>query len=196
MPGNIFKGVIPILLLVVSDSCDRNRNHPGWDYFPDMFYSTAYETYSTNPVFSDGKTIRTPVEGTVSREYIPFEYKNEPADRIRAGKELVNPLTLSAEVLENGKSIYNVFCMNCHGSAGQGDGHLYISKLYPVKPRSLVAESARNLKDGEIFHTVTLGFGSMGSHGAQIRTEDRWKLISYIRELQRNTSLKADVVRK
>jgi len=40
------------------------------------------------------------------------------------------------------------------------------------------------LKDGEIFHTITLGFGSMGAHGAQIRPEDRWKIVLYIRSLQ------------
>ena len=43
---------------------------------------------------------------------------------------------------------------------------------------------ADNLKDGEIFHSITLGFGSMGAHGSQIRTEDRWKLVLYIRRLQ------------
>ena len=193
MLGNIFKAVILILFL---GSCDRNRNHPGWDYFPDMFYSTAYETYSANPVFSDGKTMRKPVDGTVSREYIPFEYKIDPADRIRAGKELINPVTLSAEVLERGKSIYQIYCLNCHGNAGQGDGHLYTSKLYPVRPRSLVAETARDLKDGEIFHSITVGFGSMGPHGSQIRTDDSWKVIHYIRELQKDSSLGGGVIRK
>jgi hypothetical protein len=39
--------------------------------------------------------------------------------------------------------------------------------------------------DGEIFHTITLGFGVMGPHGFMIRPEDRWKTILYIRkELQ------------
>jgi mono/diheme cytochrome c family protein len=161
-----------------------------------MFYSTAYETYSVNPVFSDRKTMRKPVEGTVSREDIPFEYKNDPADRILAGKELVNPIVPSAEVLERGKIIYQIYCLNCHGNTGLGDGQLYTSKLYPLKPRSLVAETARNLKDGEIFHSITLGFGSMGAHGSQIRTEDRWKVIYYIRELQRNTHLEDDAKRK
>jgi hypothetical protein len=48
----------------------------------------------------------------------------------------------------------------------------------------LTDEKARKLKDGEIYHTITLGFGSMGAHGAQIRPEDRWMLVLYIRGLQ------------
>ncbi len=67
---------------------------------------------------------------------------------------------------------------------GEGDGNLYTSGLYPVKPRSLMAASAIGLKDGEIFHSITLGFGSMGAHGSQIKPDDRWKLVLYIRNLQ------------
>jgi len=48
----------------------------------------------------------------------------------------------------------------------------------------LTGKAADNLKDGEIFHSITLGFGSMGSHGSQIRTADRWKVVLYIRKLQ------------
>jgi hypothetical protein len=54
-----------------------------------------------------------------------------------------------------------------------------------MKPRTLVSESASGLKDGEIFHTITLGLGSMGAHGSQIRPDDRWKLILYIRQIQK-----------
>ena len=37
-------------------------------------------------------------------------------------------------------------------------------------------------KDGEIFHSITVGFGIMGAHGGMIRQEDRWKIILHIRE--------------
>jgi mono/diheme cytochrome c family protein len=87
-------------------------------------------------------------------------------------------------MVSRGKKVYITFCIGCHGAAGEGDGRLYTSKLYPLKPRSLVAAEAIDLKDGGIFHTITLGFNSMGAHGAQIRPEDRWKLVLYIRTLQ------------
>ena len=162
-------------------SCDRNRTHPGWDYFPDMFYSAAYETYSSNPNFEDGKTMRKPVEGTIARDFIPFQYTIQPEDRILAGEELVNPFEGDERVLERGKEAYNAFCQNCHGDKGEGQGYLHTSGMYVALPRSLVNERAVSLKDGEIYHTITLGLGSMGAHGSQVRPDDRWKIITYIR---------------
>jgi hypothetical protein len=34
---------------------------------------------------------------------------------------------------------------------------------------------------GEIFHVISVGFGVMGAHGAQIKQVDRWKIIEYIK---------------
>ena len=169
-------------------SCDRNRNHPGWDYFPDMFYSTAYETYTPNPNFDDGMTMRTPAEGTIPQNFIPFEYTIDPAERVRAGRELINPFQAAPEILHKGTQLYNTFCAGCHGANGLGDGILYTSKLYPILPRSLVNAQGKGLKDGEIYHTITLGFGSMGAHGSQVRPDERWAIITYIRKLQEGSA--------
>ena len=183
-PGNFFKTLFLVFLLMNLYSCNRNRNNPGWDYFPDMFYSTAYETNSKNPNFENGMTMRVPVPGTVPRDFTPFEYTNDPESRIKAGKELANPFLMTPEALSRGKVIYSTFCTGCHGIAGKGDGHIYTSGLYPIKPLSLSGDTASKLKDGEIYHTITLGIRSMGAHGSQIRPDDRWKLVLYIRKLQ------------
>jgi mono/diheme cytochrome c family protein len=184
MQGNNYKVVFLIFFSAVLFSCNRDRNNPGWDYFPDMFYSTAYETFTKNPNFSDGMTMRVPVPGTVPRGFTPFEYTIDPESRRKAGEELKNPFPPDAEVLDRGKAVYTTFCIGCHGAGGEGDGHLYTSGLYPLQPRTLVSDNAAGLKDGEIYHTITLGFGSMGAHGSQIRPDDRWKLVLYIRKLQ------------
>ncbi len=182
--NNIYRTFFLLLLTVLTLSCNRSRNNPGWDYFPDMFYSTAYETYSKNPNFSDSTTMRVPPQGTVPRDFTPFGYTIDPESRLRAGKELVNPFVAGNENLTRGKVVYSTFCLGCHGNSGSGDGKLFTSGLYPLKPRSLVSEEAVNLRDGEIYHSVTLGFGGMGAHGSQIRPDDRWKLVLYIRKLQ------------
>jgi mono/diheme cytochrome c family protein len=179
-----YKAVFLIILSFLLVSCNRDRNNPGWDYFPDMFYSTAYETYSKNPNFKDSTTMRVPVTGTVPRGYTPFHYTIDPESRILAGKELTNTFSPSSEILLRGEAIYSTFCVGCHGQRGTGDGFLYTSGLYPIKPRSLTSEIAFKLKDGEIYHSITLGFGSMGAHGSQIRPDERWMLVLYIRKLQ------------
>lgn len=177
-----------VLFSMTMSSCNRDRNNPGWDYFPDMFYSTAYESYTKNPNFKDGMTMRVPSDGAVPRDYSPFEYTIDPESRIKAGIELVNPISPSAEALSAGEKTYTTFCVGCHGKGGNGDGMLYTSKLYPLKPRSLSTGNSLILKDGEIYHSITLGFGSMGAHESQIRAVDRWNLVLYIRSLQKDAN--------
>jgi hypothetical protein len=149
-----------------------------------MFYSAAYKTFTRNPNFRDGMTMRVPVPGTVPRGYTPFNYTIDPESRKRAGIELVNPFHPTSESVTAGKKIYSTFCLGCHGDSGVGNGPLFESGLYPLPPRDLTDKVSIDLKDGEIFHTITLGFGSMGAHGSQIRADDRWKLVLYIRSLQ------------
>ncbi len=175
-------------------SCDRQRNARGYDFVPDMVYSRAYETYSGNPNFKDSATMRIPVQGTVPRGFIPFRYTNDPESRIKAGKELVNPFSSTEEVVERGKLIFTTFCVHCHGKGGAGDGFLFTSGLYPLQPKSLSGGTAAKLKDGEIFHTITLGIRSMGAHGSQIRPDDRWKLVKYIRKLQEDAIKPKDTI--
>jgi mono/diheme cytochrome c family protein len=182
--GKILISVFLVLLSVNLASCNRDRNNPGWDYFPDMFYSTAYESYSKNPNFENGMTMRVPVTGTIPRDFIPFEYTNDPESRIKAGNALLNPFKASPETLTRGKQVYTTFCIGCHGNTGKGDGRLFTSGLYPMKPLSLSGDTSAKLRDGEIFHTITLGLRSMGAHGSQIKPDDRWMIVLYVRELQ------------
>jgi mono/diheme cytochrome c family protein len=170
------------MFLVVAVSCDRTRSSTGWDYMPDMYYSNAYETYTPNPNFEDNLTMRTPVTGTVPREMIPFPYEKTEEDRAAAGVALTNPLEVTPVNLARGEKEYGIFCISCHGPEGNGKGYLFTSGRYPYPPASLISEKALRLKDGEIYHTITVGFGIMGAHGGMIRPEDRWKVIIYLRQ--------------
>lgn len=180
-----FKVIILFITGLLILSCDRNRHSRGYDFIPDMVYSQAYETYSENPNFRDSITMRLPVMGTVPRGIIPFRYTIDSLSRARAGVELVNPFLPTDEVLARGKEVYTTFCIICHGPQGKGDGHLFVSGWYPLQPRAISAEPTVSLKDGEIYHTITLGFASMGAYGDQIRPDDRWKTVLYVRGLQK-----------
>jgi hypothetical protein len=175
-----------LLFLLPVFACDRTHNSPGYDYFPDMAYSKAYETYSDNPVFADGKTLREPAEGTVSREMIPYPYEKNDTDRLLAGREFVNPLTATNENLKRGEVAYKRFCINCHGSMADGNGNLFTSGLYPIKPATLINEKVKNIPDGEIYHVITVGQGVMMAYGGIVRPGDRWKIVMYVRELQKS----------
>lgn len=176
-----------VAVTILASACDRDRKHPGWDYFPDMFYSNAYETWAPNKNFPDGKTIQPPVEGTIARGALPFAYGTSTEERTRAGRELENPLIGDQANLERGKLVYARFCASCHGDKGDGQGHLFTSGVYNYPVRTLVSEEMKARPDGEIYHSITAGFGVMAAHGYMIRPDDRWKTVMYVRELQKNT---------
>jgi len=174
--------VFIIFLSLIQFSCETDRNSRGYEYFPNMVYSKAYETYAANPVFPDGKTAQPPVKGTIPTNMVPYQYPNTPEGMRLAGLELVNPYEPNEENIARGKFEYNVFCANCHGLDGRGDGNLYANGKYPSEPPSLITEVILNKPDGELFHIMTLGSAIMGPFASLIRVEDKWKVILYIKD--------------
>lgn len=172
-----------LALIAVFGSCDRDRNTTGWQYFDDMAHSAAYETYTPNPNFADGKTMRNPVEGTIPLGYEPYLYEKNDTDRVEAGLALVNPYESNAKNLERGKQVFTIYCTSCHGEKGDGKGFLFTSGKYPFPPKTLLSDKIRNAPAGEIYHVVTVGFGVMPQHGSQVRPEDRWKVAMYVKEV-------------
>jgi len=173
-------------LLVVSIalcqfSCDDNRNHPGYSYFPDMEQSQAYETYTSNPVFADGKTNQLPPENTIPREMIPYDFEKTPANRTWAGEMIENPYAGDDSVLDEGKRLFDMYCVNCHGDKGDGQGFLFTSQKYPYPPASLISDKIKDNPDGEIFHVISIGYGVMGAHDSQVLPDERWKITTYVR---------------
>jgi len=179
----IYKFIVTNALILFLGSCDRDRNTTGWEYFDDMMHSPAYETYSPNPNFADRKTMRNPVEGTIPIGYQPYLYEKTDADRLKAGLALVNPYEPTEQNLARGKQVFTIFCFNCHGEKGDGQGYLFTSKKYPYPPGNLLSAKVRNNPEGEIFHVITVGFGVMAPHGSMIRPEDRWKTAMYIKDV-------------
>ncbi|MBA7576881.1 hypothetical protein ES708_18723 [subsurface metagenome] len=127
-----------VCLLITS--CDRDNNHPGYNYYPEMIDSRAYESYSENPNFDNNSTLREPVEGTVPRGYSPLPYTKDLEDRTKAGLELKNPYEFNQENFEHGQLLYERFCLQCHGEFGDGKGYLYTSTFYSFPPASLINE--------------------------------------------------------
>jgi hypothetical protein len=129
--------------------------------------------------WSDGFSNRMPVPGTVSRNYIGYEFKGKP-DSVIYG--LSNPLPFNSKIIDIGKQRYNTFCSPCHGYFGKGDSRL--RNQFPAPP-TLLSEKVKKWADGNIFHVITNGQNVMPSYAKQISVEDRWAIVHYIRVLQR-----------
>ena len=175
-----------LLTFALLTSCDYNRRTTGWQYFDDMVTSPAYESYTSNPNFADGKTMQPPVPGTIPRGIIPYAYQKTDEDRALAAATLVNELEPSKENLERGEKMYGIYCMQCHGEKGNGQGRLYVSKKYTYPPASLLSEKMMANPEADIYHVITVGFGIMGEHGSMIKPDDRWKIAMYVKEVLQN----------
>ena len=169
--------------VILLSSCDYTRRTTGWDYFGDMIVSPAYESYTPNPNFVDGKTMQPPVEGTIPRGIIPYPFEKTDEDRVIAARTLVNEMESTAENMERGKTEYGIFCAQCHGEKGDGQGSLYVSKKYPYPPASLLSEKMISNPEADIYHVITVGHGIMAEHGSMIQPDDRWKIAMYVKNV-------------
>jgi len=179
-----------ILCIVLILKGGRNFALPNFEYMPDMAYSPAYAAFERNPNFADGKTLQRPSAGTIPRGRLPFHYDASPEDAERAGRELESPIPPGdAGALSRGAFVYSAFCQQCHGPAGEGDGPVARRGFPP--PPSLLAEKARDMKDGRLFHILTYGQGNMSAYGSQLSRDDRWSAVAHVRILQARADRRA-----
>lgn len=89
-----------------------------------------------------------------------------------------------------GKRVYGLYCVTCHGAKGDGRGP--IGKTLTPPPRDFTAaEFKYGGTDRDIFEVITYGAAAkggsplMGPWGAIIPEPDRWALVAYIRTLRK-----------
>jgi len=132
----------------------------------------------SSDLFADDRGMRTPVEGTVARGFIPYPY----AGQTNPAEVLSNPYIPTKENLELGKSKFLTYCSPCHGNFADGDSRL--RGQFP-NPPTLHSTRARDFSDGMIYHIITNGQNVMPSYASQVTREERWAIVNYIRVLQR-----------
>ena len=172
-----FCGLALLIASVALSGCGATSERRAYEYMPDMARGPAYKAFAPNSVTRDGLTLQQPVAGTIARGYRPFHYGPGEPEAIRAGQELANPYHPTAQTLEEGKALYQTYCMVCHGERGHGDGPI-AGKIPP--PPSYVSDRLMQFPPGRIFHVITMGSGKMSSYAAQLSTDERWKIVTYV----------------
>ncbi len=182
-------------------SCGKDPNDTGTEFAPNMYNSVGYEPMTqldgdTNKINPLGMNMRLPVAGTVARKryngpdslkkaFLSQELvaKTIPNDSISYSEALLtNPLAATPKNIEEGKLQYERFCQHCHGEAGKGDG--LVAKAYKGVP-VYSSDALKAVNDGHIYHVITHGKGRMWPHGSQISSQNRWKIVLYVHELQK-----------
>lgn len=202
--GNIYH-ILLIVLIIFLWSCKAKNDFPGLEFAPNMYHSVPYEGlsqiknekegkwlsnredglgefYNSNPNNPYLMNMREPVANTVKRSehgYLPYRIHKDSAEY--AGRVLKNPLDSTTEIVSEGKALYSIYCVSCHGETGQGDG--LVGKVFLGVPAYNLGR-VKDLPEGQIFHTITHGRGRMMPHGSQVAVDERWRITRYVQVLQ------------
>jgi mono/diheme cytochrome c family protein len=156
-----------------------------------MANQPKYDPFEPSDFFADGMSARPRIPGTVARGELALD------GFISTGK--INgqdgdgfPFPITAEVMNRGEERFNIFCSECHGKLGDGNG-MVPARGYR-RPQSYHTDTLRVAKTGHFFDVMTNGFGAMPSYAAQVPVTDRWAIIAYIRALQLSQNATIDDV--
>jgi mono/diheme cytochrome c family protein len=164
------------LVLLCATGCDNSWIDP-------MKHQPKFLPYEPSSFYADGRAMRPPPEGAVSRE-------NSYDDPLLRGGDIdagifINriPLAVDRPLLERGRSRFNIACATCHGTIGDGQS-LVGSKMLLRPPPSLLADNIEALPDGKIEEVIRVGYGLMPGYESQLTSRDRWAVTAYVRALQ------------
>ncbi|MCC5834403.1 MAG: c-type cytochrome [Opitutales bacterium] len=195
----IIYAFLVILVLVVFGFRGCKSSNPPLRIFSDMDEQARFHPQGKTSFFSDGRMDRPPVPGTV-----PFVTEMQgtydhlsPDNRLRESGYLATgrledgsygdgmPIQVNYDAMLRGQKLYDIYCGICHGRTGNGEGVVANERYGFATIISLLQTRIMDQPDGEIFDVITNGRNTMGAYGSKIRVEDRWKVVLYLRALQR-----------
>lgn len=165
---------------------------------------------STNPLFTGLKLefAQAALAGPATSEQTDEERSianpapgapSDPAKFVDAFPREAFPDGMTMADLERGQERFTIYCAVCHGPLGDGKGKIF-ERGY-LQPTSFLTENSRGFERfrqnipmpdvpvGYYYEVISKGYGGMPSYAAQIKPEDRWRIIAYIRALQYSVPL-------
>lgn len=147
----------------------------------DMHVQPRLNPLAKSDFYTDQRSARPPVEGTVARGdlrgdtyFYTGKFGNTPGDYM--------PFPVTADVMTRGRERFNIYCSPCHSRLGDGNG--MIPQRGFRRPPSYHIDRLRKAPLGYFFDVMTNGFGAMPDYASQISPRDRWCIVAYIRALQ------------
>jgi len=182
---NVLLTAAGMLLLAGCTSVQRTPPMEVWD---DMKHQGKYTAQASSGFFADGRATRLAPEDTVAHGYLAEEtpYNTGMDGTMYVGK---NPVPMTAALLDQGQTKFNIYCQPCHDKTGSGRGivptRVQADGGAPWTPANLNEQRLVEAADGDIFNTITNGRRTMPAYRYQITVADRWAIVAYVRLLQR-----------
>jgi mono/diheme cytochrome c family protein len=163
---------------------------------PNMDTQEKVKSYrkDTTGLFQDGRAMRAPVEGTVAIGQLAEDDAFYKGTDEKGEFVLTLPASVKGDdgaprgdVIARGKERFKIYCTPCHGPNGDGDGLVNTAKGLLVPPPSMHSDRVKELKNGKVYAAMAVGVnnGNMASYAAQIPVEDRWAIVAFVRDLER-----------
>jgi mono/diheme cytochrome c family protein len=189
-----FKKISLLILAMLITACYRGKpsEDPPLHLNPNMDDQPRYDAQEPSQFFTDGSEMRAPVSGTVAQgqlhENVEYYY-GRTADSLLVKKI---PVPASMELINRGHERFNIYCSPCHDQTGSGQGIVVKKGFLP--PPTFHQLRLREVEDGHIYEVIRKGIRNMPAYRHQINTADRWAIVAYVRELQRNQNAQITAV--
>jgi mono/diheme cytochrome c family protein len=164
-----FAFCISVFLLAFTGCRQKMANQP------------RYDSLESSDFFQDGMSARPRIPGTVARGELVSDPFLETG-KINGADADGYPFAVTMDVVNRGEQRFNIYCQQCHGRTGDGNGMIPSRGLR--RPPSFHTETLRAAKTGHFFDVMTNGFGAMPPYKTMIPARDRWAIAAYIRALQ------------
>ncbi len=98
---------------------------------------------------------------------------------------LSNPVAFNNQNVKAGRDIWDKNCKSCHGDPGK-----YNAIALVPPPPDASSDDLQSHTDGDLYYKITYGRGAMPQFESTLSTDDRWKVITFIRKFDpRNEGL-------
>lgn len=121
------------------------------------------------------EAIRDKPQKTVSPSDPPGIYMDQ-----KSYLKLTNPHQPTEKSIGEGKKLYEIVCIACHGADGMGETPVSDKFQFPPGLPLIVPERT----DGELFSQIYFGGDPMPAYGANLYPDEVWHLINYLRSLK------------
>jgi mono/diheme cytochrome c family protein len=127
--------------------------------------------------------------GTIMRQKAPGTVAIGMSDYYVASREdaekMINPVKADAASIANGKRLFAVNCLPCHGDISKKPyAPGAVGKKTLQTPPDLTLDTYKTRTDGSIFATIHFGIRLMPGHGWKLSPTDHWDIVNYIRNQQ------------
>lgn len=171
--------------MVISIASCKSDDKPNYQYMPNMYEAVSYETYSESSAFNSpyglkGQEGQLPPNGAIKRGFVPYDIPDTTEGYIASKSITSSPLDSTAVDMKKAEELFIIYCAICHGTDGNGKGKLVTQEKFLGVP----SYKDREVSKGSIFHIVTYGLNSMGSHANLLSQEERWLVAEYVLQLK------------